>query len=34
LSHDDYQGYVLTIPAARMKGKLDHSVPLTRVSAL
>jgi integrase len=35
LRRDDYQGYVLTIPAARMKGKLDHAVPLTpRVLAL
>jgi integrase len=28
LRRDDHQGYVLTIPAARMKGKLDHAVPL------
>jgi integrase len=35
LRRDDYQGDVLTIPAARMKGKLDHAVPLTpRVLAL
>jgi integrase len=26
---DDYEGYVLTVPAERMKGKLDHAVPLT-----
>jgi integrase len=30
LRRDDYQGDVLTIPAARMKGKLDHAVPLTQ----
>jgi integrase len=35
LRRNDYQGDVLTIPAARMKGKLDHAVPLTpRVLAL
>ena len=26
---DDFDGDVWTIPAARMKGKLDHAVPLT-----
>jgi len=35
LNRNDYQGDVLTIPAARMKGKQDHAVPLTpRVLAL
>jgi integrase len=35
LRRDEYQGDVLTIPAARMKGKQDHAVPLTpRVFAL
>ncbi len=35
LNRNDYQGDVLTIPGARMKGKLDHAVPLTsRVFAL
>jgi integrase len=35
LRRDDYQGDVLTIPAARMKGKQDHAVPLTpRILAL
>jgi len=29
LRRDEYQGDVLTIPAARMKGKQDHAVPLT-----
>jgi integrase len=29
LRRDDYQGDVLTVPAARMKGKLDHALPLT-----
>jgi integrase len=27
----DFSGFVLTIPAARMKGKRDHAVPLTDV---
>jgi integrase len=35
LNRNDYQGDVWTIPAARMKGKQDHAVPLTpRVLAL
>ena len=29
LRRDDYQGDVLTIPASRMKAKLDHAVPPT-----
>jgi integrase len=29
LRHDDCRGDVLTIPGSRMKGKLDHAVPLT-----
>ncbi len=29
LNRNDYQGEALTIPAARMKGKQDHAVPLT-----
>jgi integrase len=29
VSRDDYKGDVWTAPAARMKGKLDHAVPLT-----
>jgi integrase len=35
LNRNDYQGDVLIVPGARMKGKLDHAVPLTpRVFAL
>jgi integrase len=35
LRRSDFEGDVLTIPAARMKGKQDHAVPLTpRVLAL
>ena len=29
LDREDYRGDVLVIPAARMKGKIDHAVPLT-----
>jgi integrase len=29
LRRDDFQGDVLTIPGARMKGKQDHAVPVT-----
>jgi integrase len=31
LRRDDFEGEVLTIPGARMKGKLDHAVPLTPI---
>ncbi len=29
LKREDYHGETITIPAARMKGKIDHAVPLT-----